>query len=126
MPGYNEKAARFFGVQAKGKLVKGSAQSAPQKMPKAQKEEKVPEYKTGGEPLAKKFEKSFAKMGVKAKIKMRTVNNISVNETVVEKVMNLKKKMKDEAPDKKQTMKSGQPLSGKKEPIEINPEIAEK
>ena len=31
MPGHNDKAARLAAVQAKGKLVKGKAQSAPQK-----------------------------------------------------------------------------------------------
>ena len=30
-PGHNDKAARLAAVQAKGKLVKGKAQSAPQK-----------------------------------------------------------------------------------------------
>lgn len=89
--------------------------------------DKVPEYKTGGEPLAKKFEKAFAKMGIKTKIKMKTVGNVSVNEAAMKKVLSAtkKKKMKEqeEAPSKKDTMKSGDALSGKREPIEINPEI---
>lgn len=40
MPGYSDKAARFAAVQAKGKLVKGSAQSAKQ-MEKGMKKEEV-------------------------------------------------------------------------------------
>jgi hypothetical protein len=92
--------------------------------------DKVPEYKTGGEPLAKKFEKAFAKMGIKTKIKMKTVGNVSVNEAAMKKVLsaNKKKKMKEqeEAPSKKDNMKSGDALSGKREPIEINPEIENK
>lgn len=39
MPGHSDKAARFAAVQAKGKLVKGKAQSAPQKEPGMKKEE---------------------------------------------------------------------------------------
>ena len=92
--------------------------------------DKVPEYKTGGEPLAKKFEKAFAKLGVKTNIKMKTVGNVSVNEAAMKKVLsaNKKKKMKEqeEAPSKKDNVKSGDALSGKKEPIEINPEIENK
>ena len=44
------------------------------------KEEKYPEYKTGGDALGNKFDKAFAKMGIKTKVKMKTVNNISINE----------------------------------------------
>lgn len=44
------------------------------------KEAEYTEYKTGGKPLEKKFEKAMAAMGIKAKVKMKTVNNISVNE----------------------------------------------
>jgi hypothetical protein len=92
--------------------------------------DKVPEYKTGGEPLAKKFEKAFAKLGVKTNIKMKTVGNVSVNEAAMKKVLSAskKKKMKEqeEAPSKKDNMKSGDALSGKREPIEINPEIENK
>ena len=39
MPGHSEKAARLMAVQAKGTLVKGKAQSAPQKEPGMKKEE---------------------------------------------------------------------------------------
>jgi hypothetical protein len=38
------------------------------------------EFKQGGEKLANKFEKALAKLGVKTKIKMKTVGNVSVNE----------------------------------------------
>jgi len=47
---------------------------------KLRKEESPAEFKQGGEPLAKKFEKAFAKMGIKTNIKMKTVGNVSVNE----------------------------------------------
>lgn len=46
------------------------------------KEAEYTEYKTGGKPLEKKFEKAMSAMGIKAKVKMKTVNNISVNEEV--------------------------------------------
>lgn len=118
MPGHDDRAARFAAVQAKGRLVKGKAQSAPQK-----EESDYPEFKQGGEALAKKFEKAFAKMGVKANIKMKTVGNVSVNEAVMKKISKAAKKMKEQAPSNKDVSKSGEPLSGKKEPIEINPEI---
>ncbi len=118
MPGHSDKAARLAAVQAKGRLVKGKAQSAPQK-----EESDYPEFKQGGEALAKKFEKAFAKMGVKANIKMKTVGNVSVNEAVMKKISKAAKKMKEQAPSNKDVSKSGEPLSGKKEPIEINPEI---
>lgn len=88
-------------------------------------EEKYQEYKTGGKPLAKKFEKAFAKMGLKTNIKMKTVNNISVNEAVMKKILKTNKKMKEQAPTKNDNMKSGEALSGKKEPIEINPEVSQ-
>lgn len=45
------------------------------------------EFKQGGEPLAKKFEKAFAKLGVKTNIKMKTVGNVSVNEEDVEEAV---------------------------------------
>ena len=94
---------------------------------KMDEESGIPEYKTGGESLANKFEKAMAKMGVKAKIKMKTVNNVSVNEAAIDKVRKAAKKMKEDAPSSKEgSTKSGEKLSGKKEPIEINPEIAEK
>lgn len=75
-----------------------------------------PEVKTGGKPLAKKFEKAFAKMGIKTNIKMKTVGNVSINE---------KEEKKDgkEAPAKQKTVKKGETLSGKQEPIKIDPEI---
>ena len=82
-------------------------------------EEKVPEFKTGGKPLAKKFEKAMAAMGIKTKIKMRTVNNISMNELFTEAM----KKDKEQAPSSKEKMKKGDALSGKKEPVEVTPEM---
>ncbi|NBW58350.1 hypothetical protein EBR43_11350, partial [bacterium] len=86
----------------------------------AVKEAKVPEYKTGGKPLEKKFEKAMAAMGIKTKIKMRTVNNISMNELFTEA---MKKDKKEKAPSEKDKMKKGDALSGKREPIEISPEM---
>lgn len=73
------------------------------------------EFKQGGEELAKKFEKAFAKSGVKAKIKMKTVGNISVNEE--------DKKAEATSTDNKKSVKAGDKLTGKKEPITIEPEI---
>ena len=82
-------------------------------------EEKVPEFKSGGKPLAKKFEKAMAAMGIKTKIKMRTVNNISMNEMFSEAM----KKEKTKDPSLKDKMKKGEALSGKKEPIDTQPEL---
>jgi hypothetical protein len=91
------------------------------------------EFKQGGEPLAKKFEKAFAKAGVKTKIKMKTVGNVSVNEEPesfsdkFKKLVSEKKEKEDkEVNGKEKNHKKGEALSGKKEPIEINPEISEK
>ena len=78
-----------------------------------------PEFKSGGKPLAKKFEKAFAKMGIKTNIKMKTVGNVSINE---------KEEKKDgkEASAKQKSVKKGETLSGKQEPIQIDPEINNK
>jgi hypothetical protein len=93
------------------------------------KEEKVPEFKQGGSELAKKFNKAFKANGVDAKVKIRTVGNISANEEVVleakkKTFKDVKKKMKEETPNNA-SVKKGEPLTGKKEPIEINPELKE-
>jgi hypothetical protein len=95
-------------------------------------EEKVPEFKSGGPELAKKFNKSFKALGVNAKVKIKTVDNVSVNEEelVTEakkkswKDMRKKVKNEEEKPTKA-TVKKGDDLSGKREPIEINPELKE-
>ncbi len=88
-----------------------------------QKEEeekkKYPEFKSGGEPLAKKFEKAFAKMGIKTNIKMKTVGNVSINEKED------KKETGKEASAKQKAVKKGETLSGKQEPIKIDPEISD-
>lgn len=88
-----------------------------------QKEEeekkKYPEFKSGGEPLAKKFEKAFAKMGIKTNIKMKTVGNVSINEKED------KKEIGKEASAKQKAVKKGETLSGKQEPIKIDPEISD-
>ena len=118
MPGHSDKAARFAAVQAKGTLVKGKAQSAPQKAP--QKEAAAaPEFKQGGDKLAKKFEKAFAKMGLKTNIKMKTVDNVSINEKE-------EGKKDKEVSAKQKAVKKGETLSGKQEPIKIDPEISDK
>jgi len=96
------------------------------------KEEKVPEFKSGGPELAKKFNKAFKALGVDANVKIKTVGNVSVNEEeIVEakkpkklKDVMKKKKIKEETPSKK-TVERGDQLTGKKEPIEINPELKE-
>ena len=94
------------------------------------KEEKVPEFKQGGDELAKKFNKAFKSNGVDAKVKIKTVGNISTNEEVVTEAKkaksfkDVKKKMKEETPNKA-TVKKGEPLTGKREPIEVNPELKE-
>ena len=84
-----------------------------------------PEFKSGGKPLAKKFEKAFAKMGIKTNIKMKTVGNVSINEEEKEDKEKKNDKGK-EAPAKQKTVKKGETLSGKQEPIKIDPEISEK
>ena len=84
-----------------------------------------PEFKSGGKPLAKKFEKAFAKMGIKTNIKMKTVGNVSINEEDKEDKEKKNGKGK-EAPAKQKTVKKGETLSGKQEPIKIDPEISEK
>ena len=84
-----------------------------------------PEFKSGGKPLAKKFEKAFAKMGIKTNIKMKTVGNVSINEE--EKEDKEKKNGKGkEASAKQKAVKKGETLSGKQEPIQIDPEINNK
>jgi hypothetical protein len=94
------------------------------------KEEKVPEFKQGGSELAKKFNKAFKANGVTAKVKIRTVGNVSANEEVVlearkKSFKDVKKKMKEEETPNKAAVKKGDMLTGKKEPIEINPELKE-
>jgi hypothetical protein len=93
------------------------------------KEEAVPEFKQGGSELAKKFNKAFKANGVDAKVKIKTVGNVSANEEVVleakkKTFKDVKKKMKEETPNNA-SVKKGEPLTGKKEPIEINPELKE-
>ena len=97
------------------------------------KEEKIPEFKSGGKPLEKKFNKAFKALGVDAKVKIKTVGNVSANEEVVLEASRVVKRVKDLA--KKKMMKKeeetpskanvgkGDQLTGKKEPIEINPEM---
>jgi hypothetical protein len=93
------------------------------------KEEAVPEFKQGGPELAKKFNKAFKSMGVAANVKIKTVGNVSANEEVVleakkpKSFKDVKKKMKEEEKPNKATVQKGDELTGKKEPIEINPEL---
>jgi len=89
-----------------------------QALRKEEEDKEYPEVKTGGKPLAKKFEKAFAKMGIKTNIKMKTVGNTSINEKEDKKEENGK-----EAPAKQKAVKKGETLSGKQEPIKIDPEI---
>jgi len=92
------------------------------------KEEKVPEFKQGGSELAKKFNKAFKANGVDAKVKIRTVGNVSANEEVVleakkKTFKDVKKKMKEEENPSKTVVQKGDQLTGKKEPIQLNPEL---
>jgi len=92
------------------------------------KEEKVPEFKSGGPELAKKFNKSFKALGVDAKVKIKTVGNVSVNEEEIVEAKkkswkDMRKKTKNEEAPNKATIKKGDALTGKREPIEINPEL---
>ena len=89
-----------------------------QALQREEEDKEYPEVKTGGKPLAKKFEKAFAKMGIKTNIKMKTVGNVSINEKEDKKEENGK-----EAPAKQKALKKGETLSGKQEPIKIDPEI---
>ena len=89
-----------------------------QALQREEEDKEYPEVKTGGKPLAKKFEKAFAKMGIKTNIKMKTVGNTSINEKEDKKEENGK-----EAPAKQKAIKKGETLSGKQEPIKIDPEI---
>jgi len=97
------------------------------------KEEKIPEFKSGGKPLEKKFNKAFKDLGVDAKVKIKTVGNISTNEEVVSEASRVVKRIKDLAKKKmmkkeeetpsKSNVEKGDQLTGKKEPIEVNPEM---
>lgn len=97
------------------------------------KEEKIPEFKSGGKPLEKKFNKAFKDLGVDAKVKIKTVGNVSANEEVVLEASRVVKRVKDLAKKKmmkkeeetpsKSNVEKGDQLTGKKEPIEINPEM---
>ena len=92
------------------------------------KEEKVPEFKSGGPELAKKFNKAFKAMGVDANVKIKTVGNVSVNEEEIVEAKkkswkDMRKKTKNEEAPNKSTVKKGDALTGKREPIEINPEL---
>jgi len=95
------------------------------------KEEKIPEFKSGGKPLEKKFNKAFKALGVDAKVKIKTVGNVSANEEVVSEASRVVKRVKDLAKKKmmkkeeetpsKANVEKGDQLTGKKEPIEVNP-----
>lgn len=115
-----KKRAEILAKSAELKLKQEREREALRKQREAVKEAKVPEFKTGGKPLAKKFEKAMAAMGIKAKIKMRTVNNISMNELFTEA---MKKDKKEKAPSEKDKLKKGEALSGKREPVEVSPEM---
>lgn len=115
----------------KGEITKtGVAKWLAEPNKKVKQEEKVPEFKQGGEELAKKFNKAFKANNIDAKVKIKTVGNISVNEEEIAEAKkkswkDMRKKMKEETPPKNDSTKKGEPLTGKKEPIEINPELKE-
>jgi hypothetical protein len=82
------------------------------------------EFKQGGKPLEKKFNKAFKALGVDAKVKMKTTNNVSINEEEKEKPKKSFKSMKknlEKTSDK--DIKSGEKLSGKQEPINLSPTV---
>jgi hypothetical protein len=83
------------------------------------------EFKSGGKPLEKKFNKAFKAMGIKSDIKIKTVGNVSVNEAVkpTKKFKDMKKKNTAGTKSEEGASKKGEPLSGKKEAIEVNPEL---
>jgi hypothetical protein len=63
-------------------------------------------------------------MGVDAKVKMKTTNNVSINEEEKEKPKKSFKSMKknlEKTSDK--DIKSGEKLSGKQEPINLSPTV---
>ena len=116
-----KKRAQILVKSADLKLKQEREREKLRKEREAVKEGTVPEFKSGGKPLAKKFEKAMAAMGIKAKIKMRTVNNISMNELFTEA---MKKEKEKTAPTSKDKIKKGEALSGKKEPVEVSPEMS--
>ena len=116
-----KKRAQILVKSAELKLKQEREREKLRKEREAVKEGTVPEFKSGGKPLAKKFEKAMAAMGIKAKIKMRTVNNISMNELFTEA---MKKEKEKTAPTSKDKIKKGEALSGKKEPVEVSPEMS--
>lgn len=86
------------------------------------------EFTSGGKPLEKKFDKAFKAMGIKSDVKIKTVGNISVNEAAkpTKKFKDMKKKNTAGTKSEEGMSKKGEPLSGKKEPIEVNPEMHSK
>lgn len=54
---------------------------------KLRSEEDYSEFKQGGPELAKKFNKAFKALGVDAKVKIKTVGNVSVNEEEVDEAV---------------------------------------
>jgi len=115
-----KKRAQILVKSADLKLKQDREREKLRKEREAVKEGTVPEFKSGGKPLAKKFEKAMAARGIKEKIKMRTVNNISMNELFTEAM----KKEKEKASTSKDKLKKGEALSGKKEPVEVSPEMS--
>jgi hypothetical protein len=91
----------------------------------AEEADSYDEYKSGGKPLEKKFNKAFKAMGIKSDIKIKTVGNVSVNEAVkpTKKFKDMKKKNTAGTKSEEGSSKKGEPLSGKKESIEVNPEL---
>jgi hypothetical protein len=80
------------------------------------------EFKQGGKPLEKKFNKAFKAMGVDADIKKKTINNVSINEEEKpKKSFKDMKKKKENTSDK--DVKAGEKLSGKQEPIDLSPTV---
>jgi hypothetical protein len=204
MPGHDERAAKFLARQAKGKLVKGKAQSAPQKeeteleegsgskekqktpyrdinSPETRAEAEAQRKKMAADDKAEKGKKLLDRIKKKANEEVEQVEELTSvepkakkekefvdahtiavkdsgdsklpesdrikpaqgkrnadkfdnkqkfdEETFSEKLKRIifeKKEKENEVKNKEKTLKKGETLSGKKEPIEINPEISEK
>jgi hypothetical protein len=139
MPGYDERAARFMARQAKGTLVKGSAQSAKQKEGgmKPKKEMKKEEVEEANDPQksmkraglsvarAKEVMRHRKEIGSIRKKREALRNSFDPVSAVLEAYKKNKMKKEATANDNNKSFKSGEKMSGKTEPIEINPELKE-
>ena len=176
LPGHSDKAARLAAVQAKGKLVKGKAQSASQKeeveLDEAKSDYEIyhKDFSTAVQHAIKTAEKRGYKVDdddwhnkvatgprkpsegktnsysitlmdkngkpVKKALQMQVYNkggqnpyelNMYIEDFDVNAIFSeaMKKEKEATAKDKNKSVKSGDKLSGKQEPVEIQPELKE-